>query len=384
MENARDAYVASAAIWTESSWTPDSDTTCNVGDKDVPFAFAAPVQEYAALRGDAGHYDLSIFGRVSVRGSGALPFVQRVLTRDVQYLLPEMCTMGLVVDAAGAVDDIVTVFTGDDGSFELQTSIGAGTSTAEVLNARRNADDGVELLLSPQAGVAIEGPSTWTVLEGLGLEHMIDLPFQGVRATSFEGERVRVARTGMTGEFGVELLTSRDLAAKLLAELPSVCPRVGLAALEAAMLDVRHPNLWRECFGVEVARAGLQWLVDFQKEDYIGRNAILRQTESPSVSRVGFTALSQGVIAPGANVRLIDEIVGRVIWSTYSPGRGGLLGVVELDDEIAVPGLRMLAGDDEFAVVIESLSSPLVIPGSWAVVAAERAAQLAGANTEPA
>jgi aminomethyltransferase len=145
------------------------------------------------------------------------------------------------------------------------------------------------------------------------------------------------------------------------------------------MLDVRHPNLWRECAGVPVAHAGLHWLVDFQKDDYVGRDAIVAGVERPKVGRVGFVALASGEIAPGVGVRTADEVVGQVVWSTYSPGRGAVIGIAELPIDICVPSLRLAIGENGAGgVTIETLSSPLVVPGSWAVVAAERAAELGG------
>jgi aminomethyltransferase len=365
-------------------WSSAPGGHVRIGDSDVTTDHGDPVREYRALRQEAGHYDLAGCGLVHVSGDGALALVQHVLTRDVQYLLPEACLTALVVDAGGVVVDVVTVFARDDGSFELQTSLGAGTRTGDAVGAGRGPSAAVDIVVGAPSTVAIEGPLTWSVLEKLGLEHVIDLPFQAVRSTTLGGERLRVSRTGVTGEFGVQLTGRPEVVDALQDDLARLCPRVGLTALEATMLDVRHPVPWRECVGTEVVRAGLQWLVDHQKDGYRGRDAILRQAEAPSTSRVGFVAREPGPAAgrtaARSPVRAADEVVGEVVWSTYSPGRGAVVGIVELLHDIGVPSLRLTVDGSGGPVAIETLSSPMVVPGSWAVVAAERATQFADAG----
>jgi aminomethyltransferase len=350
--------------------------TGRVGGDEVRLVYSDPEKEYLALRQAAGHYDLDACGRIRVRGHGAQTFVQRVLTRDVQYLLPEACVMGLMLDQGGLIHDIVTIFLLDDGSFQIQTAIGSGSVSVSRLEALSGPDIDVSLDDSQRA-VAIEGPTTWSVLEKLDLEQVIDMPFQGVRSAEYGGSPVRVARTGMTGEFGVEIIGDHGTIASMLEHLETLCPRVGLLALESAMLEVRHPQLLWECVETDVVEAGLQWLVDSQKPDFMGRDAALAATPR-SRSRVGFSMPGSRAALPGATVVARDGVVGEIIWSRYSPGRGAVVGVVALAREICVPGLVLVVEDPRLGrQPIETLSCPMVIPGSWAVVAAERARETA-------
>jgi glycine cleavage system aminomethyltransferase T len=361
--------VTDAPTW----WLASPGSTSRVGDAEVVLAFDSPEAEYRALRSEAGHYDLTSCGRIQVKGTGASGFMQRWLTRDTQYLLPEACLTALALDSQGRIRDIPTVFVADDGSFELQTAIGCGSSSLE--RTRRLAGDDVEITLQKdQAAVAIEGPATWSILEGIGLEDLIDLPFQRVRSAALDGRKVRVARTGVTGEFGVEIIGARQTIDRLMTQLATLCPRVGMRALETAMLDVRQPNLWRECFGTGVGRAGLHWLVDFHKEGYEGRDAARHDVETAPRSRVGFVCSELSALAPGVPITTRDDVeVGELVWSTYSPGRQAVLGVAELDRAITTPGLRLQAGANGTAQpVIETKSCPMVVPGSWAAVALDR------------
>ena len=95
--------------------TPLYDRHVALGARLVPFAgWEMPVQyegvipEHRAVRTDAGAFDVSHMGELMVEGTGALEFLQSVLSNDVERLEPGLAQYTLLTnEQGGIVDDLI-------------------------------------------------------------------------------------------------------------------------------------------------------------------------------------------------------------------------------------------------------------------------------------
>src|SRR5207248_2083089 len=187
--------------------------------------------------------------------------------------------------------------------------------------------------------VGIEGPAAIDVVSAVLDEAVDGLPFQAVRETTWRDARVLVSRTGFTGEFGFTLMIPADIAADRIAEALTHAKPAGIEALFVAMLEVRQPILERELMADDtVISAALNWLVDLEKEDFIGRSAVISEFEQ-GASTGRLTITSAGCLRRGQRLWLDDIPAGEVVHGAFSPSLSAWCGVARVARQFLASGL---------------------------------------------
>jgi aminomethyltransferase len=176
-------------------------------------------------------------------------------------------------------------------------------------------------------GVAIQGPRVAELFHALfgddvdlpPRNHIVDLPF--------DGTNVSVARTGYTGEDGVEVFFRANDAVKfwnaaLEIGKPLGIKPCGLGARDTLRLEMCYPlngsDLSPQRNPIE---AGLVFFVDLTKSKFIGRDALLQTKESgPQEKLVSFRMKEKGP-PPRPHYSVFDngERIGEVTSGTISP-----------------------------------------------------------------
>ena len=359
--------TATVSPLAERAAFPETTVYEQVGDRVVPWRFGSFEDDYKALREDAGVIDLSGAGLIGVAGTAGEELLERSFCREIAYLTPERSVMGLMLHDDGRPLDVVTVYRTDDG-FLVETSPGRGSDVMAVLHARGAGRDGLVLTDETErsAVIGVEGPRSGKVLEALLPEPVDGLPFQGARVTSWEGGPVLVSRNGVTGEFGFKFIVPWDRAADLWRALTADGRPAGLEALETAMLEIRQPILQHEQLDDDtLVSAGLGWLVDFEKEEFVGREAVVDQYRADD-DRRRISIVGDGPLAPGDPLALDGQPVGEVVFARFSPGLGGYCGAARVRADVAASGLVFARPDGTGAV--RSVSSPARLPTSWFVL----------------
>jgi aminomethyltransferase len=343
---------------------PASTSYETIGDASVPWTFTS-VDEYAALRGASALLDLSGAGLIAVEGPDAEPFLSSLFTRDIEFLSPETSVMGMLLADDGIPLDVVTILRTDEG-FLVETSIGCGSATFDHLQAHTGEHDvQVERRDGDTALLGFEGPASWVVAGDLLDEPITGLPFQGVRPVTIGGIETLISRTGFTGEFGFKISVDREHAVELWEKLAEHATPAGHAALEIAMTEIRQPIIHRELAGAEpgVISCGFNWLVDLEKEEFLGRDALLDARDSGD-ARLAVTFVSNAAaLEAGAMVGADGEAMGEVVHVVRSPGLDAWCGIARVDADCAGSGLVFaVVGTDE---TVRTMSAPVRIPTSW-------------------
>jgi aminomethyltransferase len=331
---------------------------------------------YLALRGTAARFDLSEAGVLEVTGPGALSLLQAALARDVEFVTPEQSLMSLILGPGGAVTDLVTVYLVDDG-FWLETAFGRCAETARQLAALQSLGHGTDAVVRDRHGdlgcLLVEGPSAPGIV-GTAIAADLDaIAYGATLPLSVRGRPVIASRTGFTGEFGYKFFAAPADLETVRSALADV-PEAGLDTLRSAMLEVRQPVLdWETALGATPLQAGYQWLIDITKDEFCGRESIVKEFEAGLSSRmIGFATDGPAVDSPaadrvspvpaaGTELTVGGERVGRVVTAIPSPGRGDVLGLALVDIEVAAAGIEMRAG----GLTVMTLAAPYVFPVSW-------------------
>ena len=254
--------------------------------------------EYFAIRNAATLFDLSPMRKYRIAGPDAERYLNRLLTRDVRKLKPGRVGYAVWCDDAGKVLDDGTVFRFGAEEFRI-------CSQERHLNWFLDSAIGFEVDVVDEseeiAAIALQGPQSFSVLQALGMAGSEALkPFDMAEFT-IDGLVVTLSRTGFTGDLGYEIWTESAQAVALWDRLVAagaahgIVP-VGSAALDLARIEAGFPAANVDFIAAEQAlratrrrspfELGLSWLVDFDKDHFNGRRALLAERESTAGTRL--------------------------------------------------------------------------------------------------
>jgi dimethylglycine dehydrogenase len=251
-------------------------------------AFGQVAEECKAVRGAVGVLDVSSFGKYEVKGTGAARALNRLLAgrlpapgkiRLTPMLSPTGCLMG----------DLTTLCVDPD----RYMIFGSGYLQAWHMRwfaEHLEADDVEVQNLSEQLGaVSIAGPRARELLQSLTREDLSNasFPFMTHRTLDVGIAPALVARLSVTGELGFEIYVPNRYLGSLYQRLraagePLGLRNIGIYALNSLRLEKSY-GYWAREFSRDYtpAMCGLSRFVDYAKPDFIGRDAALRDRETP-------------------------------------------------------------------------------------------------------
>jgi len=298
-----------------------------LGAQMVPFAgFEMPIQytdikdEHLAVRNNCGVFDVSHMGEVLVQGKDAERFVQHIFTNDVKGAEDGQVFYGMMCrEDGGTVDDLLVYKMADEDYVLVINAANIDKDWAWIQQQGK----GFEVLLNNKsddyAQLAIQGPEAENVVaDVLSLPFCREIAFYHARyADSDPDVRMIVSRTGYTGEDGFEIYASPatinhywDL---LLAS--QRCKPCGLGCRDTLRFEVGLPLYGNELSDqVSPVMAGLSMFCKFDKDEFIGRDALLKQkTEGVSQKVVGIELNDKAIPRHGYPVlNETGEQVGQV------------------------------------------------------------------------
>jgi glycine cleavage system aminomethyltransferase T len=319
--------------------------------------------EYRAVREGAALSDLSGAGPLRVAGSDAAAALNAVLTRDVELLVPEQTQASLVLAPDGRPLDAVVVLALAPDEYLVTCGPGRGPTVSEAVRAASpGAEAEIEDLAESMAVFSVEGPESWRAVDAVLGEDFVGLAYGSLLPGEVDGAEILVARIGVTGEYGYTLFLPQPLAPRLWRALARHARPIGRRALETAMLEVRHPLPHRELSADStVLTAGLNWLVDRTKPEFVGRAVLLALDPAEGMRPLGFRA-DPGAVAAGEPLFVEGERVGHVVYVVEDPGLGGQLGLAAVDRGWQAAGLEFTAAA---GAITRTLAAPYVVPRSW-------------------
>ncbi|WP_447978843.1 glycine cleavage system aminomethyltransferase GcvT [Candidatus Nitrospira bockiana] len=334
---------------------------------EMPIQYSGVVDEYRAVRQAAGLFDVSHMGRIEVRGSGGVPFLQRVTTNDVATLAVLASHYSMVCNAEGGIKDDIFVYRLDSDTFLLCVNASNREKILRWLDEQRRGAAQVELIdrSAVWAQMALQGPASRDILLRLGVGEVAALKPRHCASVSMLGERVWITRTGYTGELGYELYCpaaiSLDLwQAVLDAGKPSGVKPAGLGARDLLRLDMGYllygNDITEETTPLE---AGADWIVSLTKGPFIGREALLRQRQHGLQRRlVAFELVEKGVPRHGCRILASQggPVIGEVTSGNLSPHLQKGIGLGYVPPEQASVGASLvidLRGKPLPAVVVK-------------------------------
>ena len=321
----------------------------------TPNAYFDVELEYFAIRSTTGVFDLSPMNKYRITGPDAEAYLNRMVTRDVSKIRVNRVGYAVWCNDAGEVMDDGTIFRLGHDDFRLCSYQRAD----EWLDwCKLGFDVSITNETEDIAALAVQGPTSCTVLSLLGLEDLNQLKPFGIAYYTFNGAPLMVSRTGFTGDLGYEVWIAPEHAEALwdrLFELgrdylikPIGSYALDIARIEAGFLQA-HVDFVPAEEVVRPGRArsplelGLEWLVDFKKPLFNGRSALLQEKAKGSRYRFALLDVEGNKPAHHSFILKGDQQVGTVTSAAWCPTAKSNLAYAQIEMPHGAVGDELVA-----------------------------------------
>lgn len=313
---------------------------------DMPLHYGSQLQEHKAVRTHAGLFDVSHMTVVDVLGAGGRQFLRRLLTNDVDQLQHNgralytcMCN-----EHGGIIDDLIVYQRASDNYRLVLNSATRSHDLAWIRERISGFSAGLQER-NELSMLAVQGPEairkTLEILAPAQTDAISTLaPFECVDVDNWF-----FARTGYTGEDGLEIIVPQDEIVTLWNKLLEVgIQPCGLAARDTLRLEAGLLLYGQDMDeSVSPLESGLAWTVKWQPEDrhFIGMGALLSQQQRGLKRKfVGLVLEGKGVMRSGQRIVVQNHADGIITSGTYSPTLGQSIAFarvpVETGDQVMV------------------------------------------------
>ena len=254
--------------------------------------------EYFAIRNATAVFDLTPMTKYRITGPDAPEYINRLVTRDMDKIKPGRVAYAVWCDDRGQVIDDGTIFHLKQGEYRLCSQ---ERHFAWFQAAAIGFDVSIVIETEDIAALAVQGPTSFSVLNAMGLSGLDELKPFGLTYFEFEGADLMVSRTGFTGDLGYELWIEPGKAEALwdavfeAGQLYGI-RAMGTHALELARIEAGYLAPFEEFLPADTTvrtgrtrsplELGLGWLVDFKKPNFNGRRALAEEKRRGSTWRL--------------------------------------------------------------------------------------------------
>ncbi len=342
--------------------TPLTARHIELGARMVPFAgYSMPIQysglvaEHQAVRTAAGIFDVCHMGEIRVGGSHAARFVNQLVTNDLDRVAVGQAMYTCACrESGGIVDDLIIYKHADD---NILIVCNASNREKFWTHLQQQAEGVANVTLKDESDatalIALQGPHALAVLSHAesGLDRIKDelRPFRFASA-QLAGHPITIARTGYTGEDGVEIFCANEHALAIWDTLLEAGKPLGLVPAGLGCRDTLRLEARLSLYGNELneetnpLEAGLAWTVKLEKDAFLGKSALVEaQSSGLSKRLVGFEMVGRGSARSGYALLSSEGATAGVCTSGGpSPTLGKAIGLGFLPVEMTEIGTDFL------------------------------------------
>ncbi|NTW70317.1 MAG: glycine cleavage system aminomethyltransferase GcvT [Chlorobiaceae bacterium] len=314
----------------------------------MPVQYAGIIAEHKAVRSAAGLFDVSHMGNFYVRGKRALEFLQSMTTNDISRAADGQAQYNLMLYPNGGIVDDLIIYRIDSETFFLIVNASNAPKDFAWLQEHIGAFEGVVLEDHTErlSLIALQGPVALDILArvfpSLDLNSLGSFQF---RTALFNGSEAIIARTGYTGEKGVEICLANEQAQPLWEALMEAGKEDGIQPIGLGARDTLRLEMGYSLYGHEIDQdtnpleARLKWVVKMDKGHFIGKEACQQVESNLQRGVAGFSL--DGRVLPRQHFKVYNtdrQEIGWVCSGTQSPTLQEPVGTCNIVREYIKPG----------------------------------------------
>ncbi len=333
------------------------------GGWSMPVQYVGILAEHQAVRTGLGVFDISHMGQFFASGAGALAWLNRMLTNNVERLGVGECQYTFLLNERGGVIDDLIVYRLGEELFLLVVNAGKIDEDFAWMEAHRPAGVVFKNESDMVAGLAVQGPNSAQLFDAFFGGRYSRPARNEILTVEIDGAVYYVARTGYTGEDGFEVFCPAGRGVKSWRDIlergvPFGIQPCGLGARDTLRLEMCYPlngsDLSAETTPLE---AGLSIFIDLQKPDFIGREKLAQQRQDGVTRRLVPFKMKDKSPPPRAHYPVFKNgaPITETTSGTLSPSLNIGIGMAYIPTEFARIGeeIEIEIRGKRFAAVIE-------------------------------
>ncbi len=331
----------------------------------MPIQYTSIIGEHKAVRDSVGVFDVSHMGEVFITGTKAQAFVQHITINDASKLTPgRVQYSAMCYPDAGMVDDLL-VYKFNDEKFLLVVNASNTEKDFNWMNENNSFGVKIDNQSDNYSLLAVQGPKSKDVVQQL-CDKNLDLEYYHFFEAKVAGMDMIVSRTGYTGELGYELYfkgTDKD-AEKLWSALFEAGKKFNIQPVGLAARDSLRLEMGFCLYGNDIDKttnpleAGLAWITKLNKEEFIGKEALLK-VKAEGLKRRLVPIISSEKIFPrhGYDIMNNGNKIGHITSGTVSPVTEQPIALAYIDAPFSKEGniVQILIRDKKFNAEVVKL-----------------------------
>lgn len=323
--------------------------------------------EHLNTRAMVGVQDLSTMGKIDVKGPEAEALVNHLIVNNAAAMAPGQARYASVCTPEGGIMDDLTLFRLGDEHFLVVSGSRNRLKMRDWFSAHATGRRAyVTDLTAAVAFPTIQGPNSRALLQSL----IEDADLTTLKRWHFthgtlDGTRVMISRTGVTGELGFEIFVPADEAAGVWNALFAAGGGFGLKPYGVkAMFTLGLEKLY-PAHGIDMDESvtpfhvGTDAFIKFDKGDFIGREALMRQRDQGTPTVWVGLALADVTPAPDLTPVLAEgRQIGHVTYSDHGHSVGRVLATAHVAREFAVEGQEVTVLGQEATITRKPFFDP--------------------------
>lgn len=305
---------------------------------NMPISYTGINDEHAAVRQNAGVFDVSHMGEFILKGEKALDLIQRVTSNDAAKLKAGQAQYSCLPNEKGGIVDDLLVYCVEENKIYMLV-VNASNIEKDWNWIQKHNTDKVEMhnVSDKTCLLAIQGPSATKILQSLTEIDILNLKYYTFTKGKFAGvDNVLVSATGYTGAGGIEIYfeDKEGDADKIWDAIFAAGTPLGLKPIGLGARDTLRLEMGFCLYGNDIddttspMEAGLGWITKFTKE--FTSKEIFAEQKAEGVDRklVGFEMIEKGIPRHGYDIKdFAGNTIGAVTSGTQSPSLGKAIGM---------------------------------------------------------
>jgi len=313
------------------------------------------IPEHLAVRNAVGLFDVTHMGRCTVKGVNAAALLNYLLTRDISSMKINQGHYTVMCNNDGGIIDDLVVFRLEEDTFFLVYNASNREKDFRWIESHAKDFNVQTTDVSDQVAMfAVQGPKALATLQAISSVDPSGIRRYWGQWVNLNDLEVLLARTGYTGEDGFEVylwntsLEKPEKAEKLWQTILKAGEEYGIKPCGLGARDTLRLEAGMCLYGNDInedttpLEAKLTFTVRFEKDNFIGKDALLKQKdEGLKRIRVGLRMLKRGIPRHGYEIFLDGEKIGHVTSGTFSPLLQYGIGMGYVPPEHAAMGTKL-------------------------------------------
>jgi len=292
---------------------------------EMPLHYSSGIiNEHLNTRTNVSLFDVSHMGRFEVKGADAYDGLQTLVTNDISKLDNNMALYSPICYENGGIIDDLIIYMFNRKKFLIVVNASNREKDLEWIIKHLRSATIIEDITDKIALLALQGPLAQSILEKAAI---VDLNLNQLKPFNFTitkifGIECIISRTGYTGEDGFELFFDSSKI-EIWEKLIQLDSKINIKPAGLGARDTLRLEAGLMLYGNDIdenttpLEAPLKWTVKFEKNDFIGKKALINQQINRRI--VGFEVLEKRVARHGNEVLMNGKKIGFVTSGTFSP-----------------------------------------------------------------